>query len=159
MRRNGTHKIFSWKIAALGVTALFMTIACSMAPIEQLPQKHPEQLGKGLAVCSSCHDKPGALSFSTFDHVGEWNRKHRLGSYGRERICKMCHEANFCSGCHAPNQELKPSIGRQSDTYRDLPHRGDYLSRHRIDARIDPTGCFRCHGNPRSSRTCVPCHG
>jgi hypothetical protein len=26
-----------------------------------------------------------------------------------------------------------------------MPHTGDYLSRHRIDGRLDPVSCRRCH--------------
>jgi hypothetical protein len=28
-----------------------------------------------------------------------------------------------------------------------------------MDGRINPISCFRCHGNPKSSRTCIRCHG
>ena len=55
--------------------------------------------------------------------------------------------------------ELKPSLRNQSDTFRRMPHRGDFLTRHRIEGKIDPTSCFRCHGNPRASQVCAPCHG
>jgi hypothetical protein len=32
------------------------------------------------------------------------------------------------------------------------------LTRHRIDGRINPTKCFRCHGAPKTARSCTPCH-
>jgi hypothetical protein len=39
-----------------------------------------------------------------------------------------------------------------------MPHRGDYVTRHRIDGRIDPTACFRCHGSPKRAKLCASCH-
>ena len=53
--------------------------------------------------------------------------------------------------------ELKPSILRQTDTYRTLPHRGDYLTRHKIDGKINPALCYKCHGR-RNDRRCQQCH-
>jgi hypothetical protein len=37
---------------------------------------------------------------------------------------------------------------------RDLIHRGDFISRHQIEAGADPTSCRKCHG----SRFCDSCH-
>jgi hypothetical protein len=84
---------------------------------------------------------------------------HRVPARQRPEICSMCHQQNFCNNCHGVTTELKPSERNQDKTFRRTPHRGDYLSRHRIDGRIDPTSCFRCHGNPKKSKTCVRCHG
>jgi hypothetical protein len=70
----------------------------------------------------------------------------------------MCHQTSFCNDCHATRVELKPSERHKTETYRRMPHRGNYLARHRIDGRVDPTSCFRCHGNPKTARTCSPCH-
>ena len=33
-------------------------------------------------------------------------------------------------------------------------HRGDYLTRHAVEARSDPASCRKCHGQ----RTCRSCH-
>jgi hypothetical protein len=71
----------------------------------------------------------------------------------------MCHQQQFCDECHGVRVEEKPSAKNKTSTFRRTPHRGDYLSRHRIDGRVDPTSCFRCHGNPKTAETCAPCHG
>jgi hypothetical protein len=71
----------------------------------------------------------------------------------------MCHQQSFCNDCHATYVELKPSIKNQDATYRRSPHRGDWLSRHRIEGSLDPTSCIRCHRNPKTATTCAPCHG
>jgi hypothetical protein len=71
----------------------------------------------------------------------------------------MCHKQSACDECHGVWVELKPSLKDQTSNYRRMPHRGDYLSRHAIDGRINPASCYRCHGNPETARTCRPCHG
>ena len=45
---------------------------------------------------------------------------------------------SFCSDCHAHREELKPSDKYKEYVTRDLPHRGDYLTQHQIDGRINP---------------------
>ena len=92
-------------------------------------------------------------------HTADFGKSHRPEATQGEAVCAMCHQTSFCNDCHATRVELKPSLKNQTETYRSMPHRGDYLSRHRIDGRVDPTSCFRCHGNPKSARTCANCHG
>jgi len=124
-----------------------------------LPAIHPEDLGKERPICTDCHEPKGEkIVYSRFNHTPLYADSHRQQAYKSERVCFMCHETAFCNDCHATRVELKPSLKDQTSTYRRLPHRGDYLSRHTIDGRIDPTSCYRCHGNPKTSATCVPCH-
>jgi len=119
-----------------------------------------EDLGESLTKCTNCHDARGeTLAYGSFEHDATWTQTHKSQAYQHEGICAMCHQTSFCNDCHATNVELKPSIKNQGDPSRQMPHRGDYLSRHRIDGRIDPTSCFRCHGNPKAAQNCVSCHG
>lgn len=127
-----------------------------------LPKRHLTAMDLGVAPmqCTACHDVHGEiLAFASFNHTPTWMQTHRQQAYQHETVCSMCHQPSFCNDCHATRGELKPSLKNQTETYRQTPHRGDYLSRHRIDGRIDPTSCFRCHGNPKAANTCVPCHG
>jgi hypothetical protein len=39
----------------------------------------------------------------------------------------------------------------------EMPHRGDYITQHQIDGRINPAPCFRCHGR-RNNERCAECH-
>lgn len=126
------------------------------------PFVHPEdaEVGNKKPICSECHDEPeSGVVHRRFDHSVYFLENHRAPARQRPEICAMCHQQSTCNDCHGVSTELKPSIRRQNDTYRRTQHRGDYLSRHRIDGRIDPTSCFRCHGNPKSSKSCVRCHG
>ena len=123
---------------------------------------HPEEaeVGDRPPRCSECHEEDDSgVVYRRFNHNLYFLESHRTLARQRPEICSMCHQQSFCNDCHAVSTELKPSLRRQNDTFRRTQHRGDYLSRHRIDGRIDPTSCFRCHGNPKSSRSCVRCHG
>lgn len=82
-----------------------------------------------------------------------------------DRWCKpapvrpLCHRPSFCNDGHATRVEPKPSIKNQTFTFRRMPYRDDFLSRHRIDGRLDPTACYPCHGNLKSAQRCASCHG
>ncbi|MBI5015849.1 MAG: cytochrome C [Deltaproteobacteria bacterium] len=128
-----------------------------------VPREHPEELGRGRPLCSAadCHQgSRDPVVYQRFDHTTAFAEGgHRGEARQAERLCQMCHAQSFCNDCHANYVELKPSNKSPTDSYRRTPHRGDYLSRHRIDGRVDPTPCFRCHGNPKSSTICADCHG
>ncbi|MBU0480080.1 MAG: cytochrome C [Proteobacteria bacterium] len=138
---------------------LIATAAFALAK-EPLPREHPEKLPRGNPVCTDCHDAANdSISFKRFNHTLYFTENHKFEANQGSEVCSMCHRESFCADCHAADVELKPSIRNQSDTYRRTPHRGDYLARHRIDGRIDPTSCFRCHGNPKAAERCASCHG
>ena len=126
------------------------------------PANHPStaDLEEVPKVCTNCHDARGEnVAYGRYVHTADFGTSHRPAATQGEAICAMCHQTSFCNDCHATRVELKPSLKNQAETYRNAPHRGDYLSRHRIDGRVDPTSCFRCHGNPKSARSCARCHG
>lgn len=123
---------------------------------EEYGVNHP---GEDSAICNMCHQ----ISYcndchARYVHSADYGTNHSVQAYQGETICVTCHEISFCNDCHATGIELKPSLKNQAETYRPMPHRGDYVGRHRIDGRMDPTSCFRCHGNPKSAETCVRCH-
>ena len=122
---------------------------------------HPsaDDLSVKPKICSECHEGSEPIPFARFDHTPFFADNHRMEAYQYEQTCRGCHQVSFCNDCHATRVELKPSDKNPTDTDRRMPHRGDYLSRHRIDGRMDPTSCFRCHGNPKTAQTCVSCHG
>ena len=129
----------------------------------EVPAQHPESLPKGRPTCSAedCHGNTNeGLPFSRFNHTPSFAEGgHRNEAYQQGKVCAMCHAQSFCNTCHVTSSELKPSDRDSTGTYRIYPHRGDYLTRHRIDARVDPMPCFRCHGNPKGAKLCAECHG
>lgn len=143
------------------VTLLILTLA-ACATTYQLPVQHPAEaeLSKRLPICTDCHDAQDEnIVYDRFSHTLTWADNHRFAAYQQEQVCSMCHQQSFCNDCHGVRVELKPSTRNPDQTYRRMPHRGDFLSRHRIEGRMNPTSCFRCHGNPKTAQTCAPCHG
>jgi len=154
MRRSHAVKIFGAALLAL----LFGCSAVSQTP--SVPPKHPEDLPPGRVDCLECHKdmSTGALKpYATFRHSRVFINSH--GTYARQgqNLCSSCHKPEFCQTCHAGREELKPNVKMGDRPDRMAPHRGDYLITHRIDGRIDPGSCFRCHGNKNDAR-CKQCH-
>lgn len=124
-----------------------------------IPLRHPDE-GKDLRNCLACHEAlDEAFPYQRFNHTLFFGEKHSKVARTSQRVCEMCHRPSDCSDCHAVGIELRPSLKRHGDPRGMAPHRGDYLTRHRIDGRLNPTKCFRCHGSPKSARTCAQCHG
>ena len=127
-----------------------------------LPATHPAEadLGRQRPVCTDCHEaRTPQLAYAEFNHTSYFAENHRLQAGRNSQVCALCHQQSFCNDCHAGRIELKPSVKEQTDTFRRMPHRGDYISRHKIDGKLDPTSCFRCHGNPKTAQRCASCHG
>lgn len=142
---------------------LLVSIAgCSLlSGTPSVPAKHPENLAGSTRVdCRECHSdlSTGALKpYDSFRHTTAFVRYHGLYARQGENLCRSCHGASFCQGCHARKEELLPSTRRGDRPDLSLPHRGDYIVLHRMDGRVDPGSCFRCHGNKNDAR-CRACH-
>ena len=130
---------------------LILLVAC--ANQASLKSKHPVEL-KGMVDCGQCHKNQwGALNHKTDDY----SRRHKFYAEQQKQACSVCHRESFCTDCHAYREEIKPSDKYKSSPERTLPHRGDYLSRHRIEGRVDPISCLKCHGRQNNER-CKLCH-
>ena len=127
------------------------------------PGSHPDEIADESGrrqMCTDCHQTAkDTIVFERFNHNVYFTDKHGYQARQNTMVCNMCHDQSFCNECHVTRVELKPSIKAQTENRRRMIHRGDYLTRHQIDGRINPVPCFRCHGNPRSSKECVRCHG
>jgi len=147
-------------VMLLFIAAIFLAGCAVTNQYSALPRKHPETLERPQPTCTKCHeDESSAVDYKSMAHRQNWVQTHRLPAYTNERVCEMCHAQSFCTDCHQTRTELKPSLLNQTESQRAMIHRGDYLSRHSFDGRLNPVSCFRCHGNPKSSETCRPCHG
>ena len=146
--------------AVLGAVLLALLFGCSaVSETPSVPPKHPEDLPAGRVDCLECHENvsTGALKpYGTFRHSRVFINAH--GTYARQgqSLCSSCHKPEFCQTCHAGKEELKPNVKMGDRPDRMAPHRGDYIA-HRIDGRLDPGSCFRCHGNKNDIR-CKQCH-
>ena len=110
--------------------------------------------------CTECHadDQSAALKpINIFNHSSGFIRDHRFYAMQNDLMCRACHRPTYCADCHASKGTLKPSLKHFDAPERASPHRGNYLTQHRIDGRIDPTPCFRCHGR-QNNAVCQRCH-
>ena len=107
--------------------------------------------------CRKCHpdlaENP-ARPTSFFNHDADFVRRHASLAQGDEQVCAHCHRQSFCADCHGKTEVLRPSERQSERVDKPLIHRGDYVTRHAIEARLDPNSCARCH----TQRQCVTCH-
>jgi hypothetical protein len=122
------------------------------ANTKSVARVHPEPL-KVKTDCTECHsDSWAALNHKAVDFYA----KHKF--YASSKFaCSSCHQESFCSDCHSHKEELKPSTKYGDAVERSLPHRGDYLNQHKIDGKINPTSCVKCHGR-QNNEGCKSCH-
>jgi len=127
-----------------------------MAPCMTCHQDDYDQL-----YCSKCHtdlsDPRYRPQLARFAHKGDWLRNHQLHSEQQDpTACAQCHMESFCADCHSGvDNKVKASTKWPRRQDRQFIHRGDYVTRHRIDAERDAQQCFGCH----RLNTCTDCHG
>jgi hypothetical protein len=102
--------------------------------------------------CSACHESLKAVI--NFSHEGNWLGEHQETAARKMTVCTQCHDQSYCADCHNRQEELKPSIKYPEAVERGFIHRGDYLTRHALEAGVDQTLCLKCHG----ISSCNECH-
>ena len=151
------------RIALLAITlGLGLMSGCAIiSPKASSAPTHPQALEPGRPTCSECHGTERVAStqkaFASFDHTQAFVSNHKFQANQDPGTCAACHAESFCADCHGGKTALLPSakLGNRPD--RESPHRGDYLTLHRIDGKIDPTSCFKCHGRANNEK-CSACH-
>jgi hypothetical protein len=141
------------KLYIILIPLILGAILYACANTKSIAKVHPAPV-KGLVNCGECHtDNWAALNHQADDFY----RKHKFYAGQQKFACESCHQESFCADCHAHREEIKPSDRYKGSPERELPHRGDYLSRHKIEGRIDPASCLKCHGRTNNER-CKTCH-
>jgi hypothetical protein len=117
---------------------------------------HKHQLDYNQGRCRPCHvTMKGLEPGKYFTHAGDWTRLHGPAARPSAESCAQCHDQTYCAECHAATTTAaRPSIIFPERVERDYIHRGDYVSRHMIDAEASPASCLRCHGK----NFCEACH-
>ena len=146
---NNNHaKLFLF--ALFGSLLAVVLFAC--AQTASIARKHPQEI-TGMPRCSDCH----ADWRASLDHSSDYIKRHQFYASQQKQVCDACHAESFCADCHANKEEMKPSDKFKDTPERTLPHRGDYLTQHKIDGKINPASCFPCHGRQNNER-CKTCH-
>jgi hypothetical protein len=108
--------------------------------------------------CKNCHwrlDLSTSKPEEIYSHGDGFFKRHGASAQGAEDMCAQCHEQSYCADCHNKSQTIRPSVRFAERVDRLFMHRGDWVSRHAVEARIGDTGCFKCHG----TSFCLDCHG
>jgi hypothetical protein len=146
--KNLTTKIIVLVLLSGALSAFLY--AC--AQTASTAKKHPLEV-ETMPICRDCHkDWRAGLS-----HTPDFSTRHKFYAVQQKQVCDSCHVESFCADCHANKEELKPSDKYKDSPARTMPHRGDYLTQHKIDGRINPASCFPCHGRQNNAR-CKVCH-
>ena len=140
---------------------VFVLAACAgMKTLPSLPAWHPETLEAGRVSCTECHEdqiKGTMKPFASFNHTPAFIKNHRFYASSDDRLCATCHKGSFCNDCHTNQVEMKPSVKYGNRPDREMPHRGDFMTLHKIQGKLDPASCVRCHGRANNER-CIACH-
>jgi hypothetical protein len=136
--------------------------ACSLlSPDASFSPAHPQDSLTARPQCSTCHEsetlKGAQKPFASFDHNATFVKDHKFQAGSDSNVCASCHSQSFCTECHTGKTMMKPSTMRGDRPDREMPHRGDYMTMHKVDGRNDPTGCFKCHGRANNDK-CLICH-
>lgn len=144
------------------VLGLGLLAACAMvSPEASFAPRHPQALESGRPQCSECHGtdrmKGGFKSYEALNHTPDFVKNHKFQARQDSAACASCHAQSFCADCHAGKVPMSPTTRYGDRPDREMPHRGNYLILHRIDGRMDPTGCYKCHGRANNDK-CAACH-
>jgi predicted CXXCH cytochrome family protein len=124
----------------------------------------------GMATCLTCHQDDFDQARCRPCHVGDdlarlvpqsfmrhdvaWSRRHGAFAAARRPVCQQCHTESQCATCHDPSQTISVEARRPEVIASRGSHRGDFLSRHPIEARSSGPACLKCH----TSSQCDACH-
>ncbi len=119
---------------------------------------HVHQVQFAEARCQTCHvdlKRWPLRPVSVFAHQGDFLESHGAMARGSPATCATCHDQTKCAECHSPStRPFKAEIQWPEGVLSEFIHRGDFESRHTIEASADPASCRKCHG----SFFCESCH-
>jgi hypothetical protein len=107
--------------------------------------------------CAKCHRDfwfAGQNKMSKYSHKDNFLKEHGEYATRSAKTCTQCHRESYCSDCHSKKSGLKPSIKYPESVGRNLIHRGDWMTLHRIEAKTDESSCLKCHAR----KDCSSCH-
>ena len=145
---------------------------CSQCHVQLSDPHKPAPVSAGHGACMKCHEHADQYAdarcatchvdmaryalrpVTQLSHQGDFLRRHASVAKASTQACATCHEQNFCLDCHAKTAMVPPETLYVDRPDRRFIHQGDFLGRHPVEARADPTSCQRCH----SVQTCETCH-
>lgn len=155
---------FSQITIAVAILTGMIIFLASCSGLKSNPDRfssHAEYLTAGQQIsCSECHEneqKGTMKSMVSFNHSPVFVKSHGHYAATEDRLCASCHKSSFCYDCHASRSEIKPSTFYGYRPDREMPHRGNFMTTHKIEGKLDPASCNTCHGRSNNER-CNSCH-
>lgn len=124
-------------------------------PMAQCLTCHDQQFTQG--DCRQCHqagDLTRLRPQSLLRHDVAFFRDHGTKATQNQQVCRQCHAQTWCNDCHDPSQTITLEARNPDAIQRELVHRGDFVTRHSIEARSAVATCQRCH----QPSFCDACH-
>jgi hypothetical protein len=88
-------------------------------------------------------------------HDAAFLRRHGDLSTFEQSLCQTCHTQRDCQACHDVSQGWMMAGLHVPEAFQGpFVHRGDFMSRHSIEARAASARCATCH----APQTCDACH-
>jgi hypothetical protein len=144
------------------MVGLGLLMGCGVvSPESSFVATHPQELGAGRPMCADCHGdevmKGSMKPYSAFNHTPDFVKNHRFLAGSDGNTCAVCHAPSFCADCHGAKTVMKPAtkLGERPD--RMSPHRGDWMTLHKMEGMADPSSCYQCHGRANNDK-CRACH-
>lgn len=129
--------------------------ATTYPPMSLCLDCHQPEFDQGR--CTPCHEAKHLRrlvpqSFSR--HDTGWVQRHGAHAKRTEPQCNQCHTQTQCADCHDQRQTLPVEVRNPEKLGAGFVHRGDFLTRHPIEARSQPATCATCH----TTSSCDACH-
>jgi hypothetical protein len=145
-------------LAVLCIASFLLALFSCERPDQRAARTpHPAHARPDTAECGRCHDAAElrrTIPRTFLVHDERFVRGHGVEAARYERACRQCHLDSDCLNCHDTSQTTTIEARRPDAITRSYPHRGDFLTRHAIEARSQSAACQRCH----ASADCNACH-
>ncbi|MCK5689795.1 hypothetical protein KAI87_11025 [Myxococcota bacterium] len=118
---------------------------------------HNHQEEYDQAKCLHCHpsfQRKPLEAVAEFSHEGGWMGKHGMMARSEGASCEQCHTQSMCAECHSSVHPDLPSRLYPEKVNEPLMHRGDFITTHGMEARLEGDSCMRCH----KTHECSECH-
>jgi hypothetical protein len=129
----------------------------TLPPMSQCLTCHEHDTQWQNGQCAPCHvqaELERTLPQTFLRHDQGFSRRHGLLAQQEKKLCQACHSQSQCDDCHDVTQDLTVERRRPERIERNFVHRGDFLTRHAIEAQSQPSRCLTCH----TVETCDSCH-
>lgn len=129
----------------------------TLPPMSQCFTCHEHQAEWDKGQCAPCHaqrDLTRTLPQTFMRHSAEFARNHGSEAAQKPQLCQACHTQSSCQSCHDTTQALSVEARRPEQIESRQVHRGDFLTRHALEAASQPSRCLSCH----TPQSCDACH-